>query len=143
MTVQAVPQPVRARSWLRGGLLFLIMVETVVGGWQYFFSRSFYLHFPTVALDPPYNQHLLSDVGGLTLALTAVLVFAAVHLEYRLVCAALTGYIVFAVSHVLFHVTHLDGFGVSDAVEVLVTLVGDVVIPVLLLVLARRALGHR
>ncbi|HEY3750779.1 MAG TPA: hypothetical protein VGL80_16415 [Pseudonocardiaceae bacterium] len=143
MTAQAVRQPVRARSWLRGGLVFLIVVQAVVGGWQYFFSRSFYDHFPTVALDPPFNQHLMSDVGGLGLALTAVLVFAAVHLEYRLVCAALTGYIVYAATHVLFHLTHLDGFSTAEAVENLVLLVGDVVIPVLLLVLARRALGRR
>jgi hypothetical protein len=59
------------------------------------------------------------------------------------VCAALTGYIVYAATHVLFHLTHLDGFSTAEAVENLVLLVGDVVIPVLLLVLARRALGRR
>lgn len=131
-------QVVRMRAWLRGGLLFLVVVETAIGVWQYFFSRSFYTDFPTVALDPPYNQHLLSDVGGLTLALTAVVAYAAIHLEYRLVCGALIGYLVFAVTHVLFHLTHLDGFSTADALEVLPVLVIAAVIPVALLVLARR-----
>jgi hypothetical protein len=126
------------RAWLRGGLLFLVVVETVVGVWQYFFTESFFTDFPTVALDPPYNQHLLSDVGGLTLAITAVVTYAAIHLEYRLVCGALIGYLVFAVTHVLFHATHLDGFGAADAVEVVTGLAIFAVIPIALLVLARR-----
>ena len=44
-----------------------------------------------MSLDPPYNEHLVSDIGGLNLALVAVLIFAAVSLERRLVLAALTG----------------------------------------------------
>jgi hypothetical protein len=126
------------RAWLRGGLLFLVLVETVVGAWQYFAPRSFFTHFPTVALDPPFNEHLMSDVGGLTLAITAVVAYAAGHLEYRLVSGALIGYIVFAVTHVLFHATHLDGFGAADAVEVVTVLAVSAVIPIALLVLARR-----
>lgn len=107
-----------ARRWLRAGLVALIAMEAVVGVWQYFFPQSFYQDFPTVRLDPPYNEHLVGDVGGLTLALTTVLVFAAVSLEYRLVMAALSGFAVFAVTHFAFHVRHFDGFPVVDAAAV-------------------------
>jgi hypothetical protein len=113
------------------------VIETVIGVWQYFFSHSFFTDFPTVSLDPPYNQHLMSDVGGLTLAITAVVAYAAIHLEYRLVCGALTGYIVFAVTHLLFHLMHLDGFTTADAVENLTVLAIDAVLPIVLLFLAR------
>jgi hypothetical protein len=126
------------RAWLRGGLLFLVLVETVVGAWQYFAPRSFFTGFPTVAIDPPFNEHLMTDVGGLTLAITAVVAYAAVHLEYHLVSGALIGFLVFAVTHVLFHATHLDGFSTADAVEVLTVLAVAAVIPIALLVLARR-----
>jgi hypothetical protein len=126
-----------ARTWLRAGMVLLVVIETVIGVWQYFFSHSFFTDFPTVSLDPPYNQHLMSDVGGLTLAITAVVAYAAIHLEYRLVCGALTGYIVFAVTHLLFHLTHLDGFTTADAVENLTVLAIDAVLPIVLLFLAR------
>jgi hypothetical protein len=128
----------RMRAWLRAGLLFLVTVETVVGVWQYVFPKSFFTDFPTVAIDPPFNEHLMSDVGGLTLAITAVVAYAAVHLDLRLVRGALLGFLVFAVSHVLFHATHLDGFGVGDAVAVLTGLGVVAVLPIVLLVLAGR-----
>jgi hypothetical protein len=126
-----------AKAWLRAGLILLAATETVVGVWQYFFPESFYANFPTVSLDPPFNEHLMSDVGGLTLAITAVLVYAAIHPEHRLVTGALTGFIVFAVTHVLFHATHLDGFTTSDAVEVITVLTVDAIIPIALLLVVR------
>jgi H+/Cl- antiporter ClcA len=127
-----------AKWWLRAGLILLAVTETAVGVWQYFFPEPFYTNFPTVSLDPPFNEHLMSDVGGLTLAITAVLIYAAIHLDHRLVTGALTGFIVFAVTHVLFHATHLDGFTTSDAVEVLTVLTVDAIIPIVLLLVARR-----
>jgi hypothetical protein len=130
-----------AKTWLRAGLLLLVLIEGVIGVWQYFFTHSFFTGFPTVALDPPYNEHLLSDVGGLTLALAAVVGHAAIRLEYRLVRGALAGFIVFALSHLAFHATHLAGFDAGDAIAVLAVLGVDAVLPILLLVLARHV--HR
>jgi hypothetical protein len=127
-----------AKSWLRAGLIALGVLEVAVGVWQYLFPLSFYTGLPTVSLDPPFNEHLMSDVGGLTLALAAVVIYAAVHLEHRLTCGSLIGYIVFAVSHGLFHVTHLAGCTAADAVGLLVLLGVDALVPILLLVLARQ-----
>jgi hypothetical protein len=128
----------RMREWLRGGLLLLVVTGTVVGVWQYFFPGSFFTDFPTVALDPPYNEHLMSDVGGLTLAVTAVVGYAAIHLDQHVVRGALVGYLVFAVTHVAFHATHLAGFTTADAVDVVTGLASYAAIPVALLVLAER-----
>jgi hypothetical protein len=127
-----------AQRWLRIGLIYLTVQQTVIGLWQYLLPRAFYDHFPTVSLDPPYNEHLMSDVGGLGLSLAVMLLGAAYYLEYRLVAFALLGNFVYAGTHFVFHVTSFDGFSTSEAVVVGVTLGAFVVVPTMLLILARR-----
>ncbi|MGI5240559.1 hypothetical protein [Dactylosporangium sp. CA-139066] len=102
-------------AWLRAGLILLIGVDAVVSLWQYLFPRSFFEDVPTVRLDPPFNEHLMSDVGGLGLALVTVLVFAAATMERRLVLAALTGFAVYALTHLLFHLRHFEHFSAREA----------------------------
>jgi hypothetical protein len=111
--------------------------------WQYLFPRSFYDDFPTVRLDPPFNEHLVTDVGGLGLALTAVLYFAAVALESTVVLAALTGYLVYAGSHFAFHVTHFGNFSVREALGVGTGLGVEVVLAALLFFVAWRTRRQR
>ncbi|GAA0266652.1 hypothetical protein GCM10009539_61860 [Cryptosporangium japonicum] len=103
---------------MRAGLVVLAVLDGLVGAWQYFFPRSFYDDFPTVSNDPPYNEHLMADVGGLNLAIVTVLVIAAVVLEHRLVMAALAGFGVYCGTHFVYHVTNFDGFPIRDAVAV-------------------------
>jgi hypothetical protein len=83
--------------------------------------RGFYDGFPAaghawVALLPPYNEHLVRDVGGLSLAMTVLLGAAAIHLERRLVRVAVLAFGAYTVPHALFHGLHLEGFSVLDAV---------------------------
>ncbi|MFI6565984.1 hypothetical protein [Streptomyces sp. NPDC050534] len=108
-------KPRSIKNWLRGGLLVLAVLQTVVSVWQYVFPRSFYDDFPTVNLDPPYNEHLLSDVGGLGLALTGMLYFAAWVLDGKVVMAVLVGYLIYAATHFAFHVRHFDHFSLGEA----------------------------
>src|SRR5262249_61768974 len=49
------------RLALRAGLLLLTVIEAGQGFWLYLAPRSFYDDIPTVAADPPFNEHLLSD----------------------------------------------------------------------------------
>jgi hypothetical protein len=93
---------------------------------------------PTVRLDPPFNQHLVSDVGGLGLALTAVVAVAAATMTRHVVLAALTGYLVYAATHFAFHVSHFDHFDLRDAVSVGTGLGIEVVLALILLVAAAR-----
>ncbi len=127
------------RKWLRGGLFTLAGLQTLVSVWQYAFPRSFYDDFPTVQLDPPYNEHLVSDVGGLGLALAAVLFLAARALQHTVVTAALTGYLVYAGAHFLYHVTHFAHFSPEAALGVGTGLGVEVVLAISLLYLARQA----
>jgi hypothetical protein len=126
-------RPGSAKKWLRAGLLTLAALQTVASVWQYFFPRSFYDDFPTVKLDPPYNEHLITDIGGLGLALTAMLYFAAWVLDSKVVLSSLIGYLIYAATHFTFHVRHFDNFSLLEAVGVGTGLGLEVVLALVLL----------
>ena len=128
---------------LRAGLVFLAVVQAVVGIWPLAAPRSFFDNFPLsthqwVAYYPPFNEHLLRDFGALNLALGVVLVFAAVTLERALTQAALVGYLVFAVPHMTFHLFHLGHMPLADQIGNVVSLAAVVLLPLALLPLTRR-----
>ena len=64
----------------------LTLSAATVGAWAAFTPRSFYDDFPGlgqiwVAVDGPYNEHLVRDVGALNLALAVVSVCALLTLS--------------------------------------------------------------
>ena len=132
-----------AAVWVRGGLALLAVSSLVNGLWASVAPRSFYDDFPGlgaawVALLPPFNAHLVTDVGAFYLGFAVVLGWAAWSPAPALMSAALAGYLVFSVPHLIFHVTHLDGFSAFDALSQTLGLVLVVVVPVGLLALMRR-----
>jgi hypothetical protein len=128
----------RAWPWLRAALLLLTLSQVVVGTWQLLLPRSFYdLYW--VELLPPYNEHLMRDVGGLNLALAVVLGASALIMERRLVSTALLAYLTFAAYHLVFHVTHLEHFPQADAIAQTSALASGVAFPLVLLIVAWRA----
>jgi hypothetical protein len=127
-----------ARTWLRAGLVCLAVALGLAGAVQLPLPRAFYNDLPwpgrpLVAMPPPYNEHLMRDVGALTLAYTLVLGIAAVSMERRMVRTALAANLVFAVPHFAFHVAHPAHFTTADAVAQTATLALGVPIPVVLL----------
>ena len=106
-----------------------------------FAPRTFYDDFPYVGhwVDrlPPYNEHLVTDVGALYLGFALVLAWAAVTLQRQLVLAGCLGWILFSVLHVVFHARHLDGFATSDAVAELASLATVIALPLVALWAAR------
>jgi tRNA U34 5-methylaminomethyl-2-thiouridine-forming methyltransferase MnmC len=99
--------------------------------------RSFYDDFPFFAswveLLPPYNEHLVTDVGGLYLGFAVMLAFAAWTLEVTLARAVACAWLLSAALHLGFHAHHLDGFGTADAVGELASLGFLVVLPAVVL----------
>jgi hypothetical protein len=95
-------------------------VQAVIGVWAQFFPVGFYEDFPMgrgwVQLLPPYNEHLVRDVGGLTLALVVVFVAAALRPERWMARVAAMAAAVFVVPHTIFHSLHMAHFGTFDAV---------------------------
>lgn len=130
-------------SILRAGLAFIAVVQGFLGGWSLLAPQHFYDNFPLPALQwlayfPPFNEHLLRDFGSLNLALCAVFVFAAVTMERVLAQAALVGYLVFAIPHLVFHLNHLSHMPFADQVGNVVSLALGVLIPLALLPLTRK-----
>ena len=132
----------RARSWVRAGLIFFGAGDVLIGAFGYLFPHHFYNDIPTVAMDPPFSQHFVSDVGAFYISQGVVLVLAAIVVELWLVRAALAGYATFAILHLVFHASHLAGMPPHDAIVLVIALVLDVVIPLALLILAGRPARH-
>jgi hypothetical protein len=126
-------------------LLVIIGVgNALVGLWAALAPQSFYDDFPGagrhwVALDGPFNEHLVRDVGSLNLALAAVVIAALVRPGRYLVQVAAGAELVYSLPHFLYHATHLDPYAGSDKVALLVSLSVSIVAPVVLLVFSSRA----
>jgi nucleoside-diphosphate-sugar epimerase len=107
-----------------------------------FTPRAFYNDFPFgrgwVAMDGPYNEHLVRDVGTLNLALV-VLVFAALLIGTRpIVRASMVVWLVNAVPHVVYHLRHLHMIMPgADKFGIVVTLGFAAVAPVVVLIWTR------
>lgn len=125
----------------RVALWLLAIAEVVVGAWAQFAPASFYASFPAgrawVAADGPYNEHLIRDVGGLNLALALLLAIAAVRLRPEVIRMAAAAALVYAVPHFVYHMVHLELYGVADAAANVATLAGAVLVPLWLLIWPR------
>lgn len=99
---------------------YLALQSIQIGAWALLAPRSFYDGFPGfgrgwVAVDGPYNEHLIRDVGALNLALAVLAVAAAVRLSRELVTVAAAAALVWGVPHFLYHLFNTDGLSGSDA----------------------------
>lgn len=89
-------------------------------------------------------------MGGLNLALALLTAVAAVRLRPELTRLAAAATLVYTVPHLLYHVLHLEPYGLADAVANVVALGSGVLVPVWLVLRpappARRVssrTGHR
>lgn len=124
---------------IRAALAALALVGLVVGMWAGFAPRGFYDDFPGagrawVAVDGPYNEHLVRDVGVLNLALTVVTVVALLTLARAAVVAAALAWVAYSLPHVVYHARHLDVYDAADKVANITALAGALVLPVIVLV---------
>jgi hypothetical protein len=98
-----------------------------------FVPRSFYGSFPLglswVDRLPPYNAHLVTDVGGFYLAFAALFAWAAARPSRELIVPLCTAWAIAAALHLRFHVVHLGALPTGDAVAQTVSLAALVVLP--------------
>ncbi|MBS1844882.1 MAG: hypothetical protein JST53_10740 [Actinobacteria bacterium] len=108
----------RSPALARAALSVLCAYSLFIGFTALVVPHTFYTDFPFVAhwveRLPPYNEHLVTDVGGLYVGYAVITGIAAWRPERLLVIAACAGFLAFSVPHLLFHATHLDGFGAVD-----------------------------
>jgi hypothetical protein len=119
----------------RVALWFLAAEAAVVGLQASFAPHSFYSGFPFgrgwVELLPPFNEHLISDVGGFYVAFALLFAWAALRLSRELVVPLCAAYSVSALIHFVYHVTHLDGFATGDAISQTFSLALVLALPVI------------
>jgi hypothetical protein len=124
----------RSAGAARAALVILVLSAASVGVPAALAPHAFYDDFPFLAhwVDriPPYNEHLVTDVGGLYLGFTVLFAWAAWKLEPTLVRAACVAWMLSAALHLGFHATHLEGFGTADGVAEIASLAFLLVPPV-------------
>jgi hypothetical protein len=123
---------------LRAGMWFLTFVELAVGVVATLAPRAFYDYVPWVDLAPPFSEHLMRDYGAMNLALGLVTAVAAITMDRIMVRTALVAYLLFAIPHLLFHVSHHDHYTPSQAVGETTALTIAVLLPLALLALTGR-----
>jgi len=121
--------------FIRIGLGLLFLDELVVGAWNAISPETFYRHFPTVDLTPPFSEHYARDFGGATLGIALLLGLAVGRPRAHYVIPAAAAYSIFSVPHFFFHLGHLHGTTVGEAVALtaanaLVALLGIAIVAV-------------
>jgi hypothetical protein len=103
----------------RLALGFLLLSSLSIGLPAAIAPHTFYDDFPFVAhwveLLPPYNEHLVTDVGGLYLGFAVLFAWAAWTLDRTLVQAVSVAWLLTAAIHLFFHAGHLDNFSTAEA----------------------------
>jgi hypothetical protein len=129
------------RTVVTVGLAALGLLNLAWGVWATAAPRHFFDTFPGLgerwtAAYPPYNPHLVSDLGATFTALGVLLSLAAVLRNRRVTWVVLTGVLAFNVLHLGFHATHHGLLSGRSLTASLASLVFGVLGPAVLLVLA-------
>jgi hypothetical protein len=133
---------------VRLGMALLAVVNGWWGVWALFAPRHFFDTFPGfghrwTAAYPPYNEHLVTDLGSTFLTLSFLLGVGAALNQRTVRWVVLAGVLVFNALHLGYHTGHR---GVMDGVDFgasLATLVIGVLAPIVLLLLDRRGSVER
>jgi hypothetical protein len=125
---------------VRAGYALLAALNLWWGAWARFAPRDFYDRFPGfghrwVAAYPPYNDHLVTDLGATFLTLGGLLAAATVFTDRRLRLVVLAAVLLFNGLHLSYHVAHHGTMAAFDYRASLATLVGGVAGPIGLAVL--------
>jgi len=112
---------------VRLALVVLAVSSALVGLWAQAFPRSFYDDFPGlgrvwVAVDGPFNEHLVRDVGGLNLGLAFVAALALITANPVAARAAGGAALIYGVPHLTYHALNTEGFATTDVAAMLVSL---------------------
>lgn len=129
---------------VRLGCAALAIANLVWGGWAYLWSAHFFATFPGfggqwTAAYPPFNDHLVADLGATFLTLAFLLSVAAFSRDPRVVRLALGAVLVFSSLHLVYHLRHHGELSGVDLAGSLTTLIVGVLAPAVLLALTRAA----
>ena len=107
-----------------------------------FAPETFYTDYPfftaLVKLLPPYNEHLITDIGGLYLGFGVMFLWATFQPARQLIIPLCTAWIVAQALHFAFHISHLTGFTTTDAVAQQIGLAVYLVLAIIPIAMLRR-----
>ncbi len=109
-----------------------------VGAWAALWPREFYDAFPGlgriwIAIDGPFNEHLIRDVGALYLALAGASVAAIFSRTPDAARAVGVAWTVFGIPHLAYHLAHLESLAPLDVLGNVVSLGGSLALGLALL----------
>lgn len=137
--------PVETSPAVRIMLGLLAISSLALGVWAVAGPHSFYDSFPGgrgwVAADGPFNEHLVRDFGGLNLGLGFLLAVAAINAGRTLARTAAVSALLFAVPHLVYHLSNLDVYDAADKVGNVASLSVAAVLPIAVLVMTRSRRG--
>jgi hypothetical protein len=124
--------------WLSGTTLAMALITFGIGFWQTVLPLNFYQAFPGlghqwVTLLPPYNEHLVRDVGEGNIAFGLLFGWGALTHDSRVLRPTSVAWIVAATLHFLYHLLNLSAFTPGDQVLQMGALGIIIVIPVSIL----------
>jgi hypothetical protein len=119
------------------GVLHLSWGVAAVAAPRWFFDNFPGLGRHWTAAYPPYNEHLMTDVGAAFLTLGVMLLIAAWLRDRRVTNVVLIGLLVFSAAHLAFHAGHRGNLAGADLAASLTSLVVGVVVPAAVLLVSR------
>jgi hypothetical protein len=141
-SIRQLRTPETTRTIARASLWYLAATAAITGLPAALAPHYFYDDFPFgaawVSMLPPFNQHLISDVGGFYLAFALLFAWAAVTLQRALVVPLCASWAIAALIHFGYHVAHLDGWDLGDAAAQTVALGLALVLPLAAAMAVRR-----
>jgi hypothetical protein len=131
---------------VRAGLALLGVLHLAGGVPAVVAPRWFFDTFPGfghrwTAAYPPFNRHLIADLGATFITLGALLLLAAWLADRRVGAAALAGTLIFSTLHLVFHATHAGALTGFDLTASLVALALGVLLPAALLAAVLTGVG--
>lgn len=101
------------------GLLYLAAGAALIGPWALFAPRSWFDEFPGfvgpwAAAQPPYNEHLVRDVGAFYTAFAFLFLWAALRPARALAAPVCWAWVIVQMPHLVFHAAHDEGLSRGD-----------------------------
>jgi len=132
--VRAVRRTGIVRAVRRAGFGLLSLANLVWGGWALIAPAHFYQTFPGFGVHwtrayPPYNQHLIFDLGATLLTLGVLLGVAAIVDNRAVSWVVAVGAGTFGTLHFGYHALHAGTMGGADRALNLISLIGGALLP--------------
>jgi hypothetical protein len=130
------------RVFVRVSLLVLAAAQGTLGLWAVISPRGLYDNYPGAGFEwvsalPPYNEHLVRDVGSLSIGLALASLLAALWTERRVVQVVAVAWLAWAIPHIAYHTTTTEAYSTRDNVLSLLGLALEVLVPIALLIASR------